>query len=231
MLRTVATQLCVLVLGVVATTLPAAAQSNTGPYFGAAFSWATLPTDVIETEIFAPPIPPDPDDGTVDPEGLGGTLLIGYRASLAGFNPNLVAGIEFDGTFFGADETYNEYDYQSDWLITLRGVLGYQATSDLLLFATAGAAWLDFEVDQHGIGSVADDTLAGWVIGVGGEHKLTRIGGAEVLLRGDYLYTNFEGQNFPTAVAPPAAPTDPIAEYYENDTEMHQLRLGFVIRP
>ncbi len=220
----------VVIFSIAAGSITAAsAEPATGPYAGAFATWTTLPTDVVETEVFAPPAPPITGDGTSDPNGWGGTLLLGYRFGLA---QNWLAGAEVDATWFDADDRYEDYVYSADFLATLRGVLGYQITPDLLLFATAGVAWLDFDVDSIGRGNVANDTLAGWVIGIGAENRLTKIGQAEVALRGDYLYANFEGQNFPTEIfVPPVPPASPIAEFYENDTELHQLRLGVVIRP
>ena len=140
----------------------------------------------------------------------------------------LSAGVEFDATFFDLDEHYNDYGYQSDWLLTLRGVLGYQATDKLLLQATAGAAWLDFEASEDG-NKVASDTLAGWVIGAAAEYNLAKTSDYSLALRGDYLYANFEGTTFHTELPPPL-PTV-VDEIIDADPEMHQLRLGVVIRP
>lgn len=67
-----------------------------------------------------------------------------------------VFGIEGDVSF--ADDI--------DYLATIRGRLGY-AMGSTLVYATGGAAFLGFEDDFSD-----DDTLTGWVAGLGIEHKL-----------------------------------------------------------
>lgn len=217
--------LSVLALASVAFFSPTSSYADaTGPYAGASLSWTTLPTDSVETEFLLPPAPPQEEDGTFDPDGLGGTLLIGYRTSLGS---KLRAGLEFDSTFFSLDEIYDGYDYQSDWLLTLRGVLGLEVTENLFVFGTFGAAWLDVSASEDGV-QVAEDTLTGWVVGVGAEHLMCKIGGHDVAVRGDYLYADFESFSYETAgpFIPPV-----VSEFIENDTELHQIRLGLVVRP
>lgn len=221
-LRPVA-KLCMLLPLAAFLSAPAHAQSATGPYFGAALSWSTLPTDVSETTIVAPPPPPPEEEGgTTNPDGLGGTLLVGYRFGLA---QNIVVGAEFDSTWMNADEKYDNATYGGDWLLTLRGIAGVQVSPNLLLFATAGAAWLDYDV--HGGGVHADDTLSGWTVGAGAEWQLTKLRNMAVALRGDYLYANFSSFDYAAdTVTPPVT-----ARLFEADTELHQIRIGFVVRP
>jgi outer membrane immunogenic protein len=89
------------------------------------------------------------DDDTVF---LGG-LHAGYNWQKPS---NIVFGVEGDVSF--ADDI--------DYLASIRGRLGF-TTGPTLFYATGGAAFLGVE-DIFG----DDDTLNGWVVGLGAEHKL-----------------------------------------------------------
>jgi outer membrane immunogenic protein len=97
----------------------------------------------------------DEDNGGDDDDDTAfiGGLHAGYNWQKHG---NLVLGVEGDVDF--ADDI--------DYLASLRGRLGY-AAGPTLFYATAGVAFLGFEDELSD-----DDTLTGWVAGLGVEHKV-----------------------------------------------------------
>jgi outer membrane immunogenic protein len=107
----------------------------------------------------------DDGNGSGDDTVFIGGVHLGYNWQR---NSPLVLGVEGDVNF--ADDV--------DYLATIRGRLGY-AAGNTLLYATGGVAFLQFNDD--------DDSLTGWVAGVGLEHKLRQ----NVSLGVEALYYNF----------------------------------------
>jgi outer membrane immunogenic protein len=110
----------------------------------------------------------DFDDNDNDDTSFLGGLHVGYNWQKDG---GWVFGIEGDVSF--ADDI--------DYLASIRARLGY-AWGSTLVYATGGAAFLGVE-DFFG----DDDTLNGWVAGVGIEHKFTQ----NVSFGLEGLYYNF----------------------------------------
>jgi outer membrane immunogenic protein len=107
----------------------------------------------------------DDDDDTMF---IGG-FHIGYNWQKPS---NFVLGLEGD-VDFGDD---------IDYLASIRGRLGY-AMGPTLLYATGGVAFLGLDEDSGG-----DDSLTGWVAGLGVEHKLRE----NVSLGLEGLYYDFD---------------------------------------
>jgi outer membrane immunogenic protein len=114
------------------------------------------------------------DSETDDDTAFLGGVHAGYNWQRHG---NVVLGVEGDVDF--ADDI--------DYLASLRGRLGF-AAGPTLFYATAGVAFLGVD-DAFG----DDDTLTGWVAGLGLEHKVRE--NVSVGLEG--LYYDFdEDDNF-----------------------------------
>ncbi len=112
------------------------------------------------------------DDETFDDGNDNTTWLAGVHVGYNWQNPTgLVLGLEGDVSF--ADNI--------DYLASIRGRIGY-AMNSTMVYATGGAAFMGLERDLFD-----DDTVEGWVAGVGLEHKLAQ--NLSVGLEG--LYYNF----------------------------------------
>jgi outer membrane immunogenic protein len=152
----------------------------TGAYAGAHFGWGGLVTDGLYN---MDPLPSRAIDLTnVNDLGVVGGGQIGVNWQIGA----LVAGVEGDISAVDWDGHETEFhapsehmDFLSDYLATLRARIGY-ADDNLLLYVTAGIAYLDAELDNTGNLGTADepgskknlDTL-GTAIGLGMEWGIT----------------------------------------------------------
>lgn len=135
-------------------------------------------------------------EGAIDPKGGLGGLHAGYLWQWQ----QLVAGVEGDYSWSGMDwnrkfQTGTESGdttVSTDWLASIGARLGYDL-GPALLYGTAGIAWTEWSLDSKwaDAGSVdrvkGGSTGAGWVIGGGGEVKLTE----HILLRLEALHYRF----------------------------------------
>jgi outer membrane immunogenic protein len=110
-------------------------------------------------------------NGEIDNTWLAG-VHVGYNRQTSG---NLVLGIEGSWSFLGGERDVDvsregvdlgTAELDDNWLASIRGRLGFAAGSTLI-YATGGVAFLNSDNDD-----LVDDTLTGWVVGVGIEHKL-----------------------------------------------------------
>lgn len=111
----------------------------------------------------------------------------------AGYNfqhGNLVYGIENDFNYNFEKGT----DASLQWDGSGRGRVGY-AWDRTLFFATAGIAAAGGKVDAAGAGK-KDDILIGWTAGGGVEHAVTD----NILLRGEYRYSDFGNKDFGSGI-------------------------------
>ncbi|MBO0144652.1 porin family protein [Agrobacterium sp. Ap1] len=111
----------------------------------------------------------------------------------AGYNfqrGNFVFGIENDFNYNVEDNG----DANVEWDASGRGRVGY-ALDRTLFFATAGVAAAGVKVDSLGAGK-EDDILIGWTAGGGVEHALTD----NILIRGEYRYTDFGNKDFGSTI-------------------------------
>ena len=111
----------------------------------------------------------------------------------AGYNfqsGNIVYGIENDFNY--NFKKGNEADLQ--WDASGRGRVGY-ALDRTLFYTTVGVAATGGKVDAPAIGK-KDDILIGWTAGGGVEHALTD----NILVRGEYRYSDFGKKDFGSAI-------------------------------
>jgi outer membrane immunogenic protein len=155
-------------------------------------------------------------------EGGFGGGQIGYNfGSMNIFGPQFVFGIEAD--FQGADINDRfgftlggldgSYKSQIDWFGTVRGRIGY-AMDRTLIYATGGFAYANVE-DTLRIGdgrAKNDETLTGWVVGGGIEHKFT----PNWSIKAEYQYINLDNDGV----------TLGSNRYGDGDLEFHTARVG-----
>jgi len=146
--------------------------------------------------------------------GVGG-LQGGYNWQFA---PAWVAGIEGDfswtslsdrritgpvpiaiGGLFGGPTSTVAMSADTRWLASVRGKLGFTGWfNNTMFYATGGAAWANVDyaaaLTSPGPGANAitsfNSTRSGWVVGGGAEWRAT----ANILLRAEYLYYNFDSK-------------------------------------
>jgi outer membrane immunogenic protein len=135
--------------------------------------------------------------GTLTDTGFIGGGHVGYNYQIG----SIVLGIEGDiegstvsktgGPGFGAPVPLPAGSFikaSTDWQGSVRGRLGY-AINNVLLYATGGAAFADFERSYSAPGAAAkfSDTRAGWTVGGGLEYAFTNNWTARV----EYRYSDF----------------------------------------
>jgi outer membrane immunogenic protein len=139
---------------------------------------------------------------------------------------------DFPVAFLGTNYTLSD-KVSAEWLLTLRGRLGLLATSQLLLYGTAGIAFTDLKVTSSYADNAIDasfpggtgygsrsDLRVGWTIGGGGELLLAE----GWSLKGEYLYVDFGS----LSVAVPASNTPDYPELmgFKADLSAQIARIG-----
>ena len=135
-----------------------------------------------------------------------GNIVFGGEGDFGAFN--LGKSVSRSGTFpfpfLGNAYTLND-SMSTDWLVTLRGRLGYTVMPQLLLYATAGIALTDFKFSSSYADNAIDSTFpggtgsqsvsnvrTGWTIGGGGEWAVD----SRWSIKAEYLYMDFGSTNF-----------------------------------
>lgn len=132
---------------------------------------------------------------------MGRGVVFGGEADFGAFDLSQSATIKgtFPFAFAGTAYTLNE-SMSTDWLATIRARLGVTVTPQLLLYATGGVAFSDFEFSSSygdnannglvpggtGSGSLSG-VRTGWTVGGGGEWLLT----GRWSIKAEYLYVDF----------------------------------------
>lgn len=176
-----------------APTAPAAASWD-GFYFGLHTGYGWSDTTVSRTAIGPGPA----FSFTQDMDGLLGGIQLGYDMQ----HNNLVFGTLADisltgmsetGVFAGASTITFETEYE--YLVTVRGRLGWLWNNQALIYAHGGVAFADISTDftSTGAGPVdgmsIDGTETGWVAGAGVEAAVSE----SVTVFAEYSYLDFGG--------------------------------------
>jgi outer membrane immunogenic protein len=121
--------------------------------------------------------------------GYGG--ILGYSVDLGS---NIVFGLEADWVWDDRSISRNGDSYTLSHWGTVRARLGYLVAPSVLLFASAGAAYADFDAkDQIGAFSAhGSDHIWGWAATVGAEVLVA----GSWRLRAEYLYAEFDDWQF-----------------------------------
>jgi outer membrane immunogenic protein len=116
--------------------------------------------------------------GSTDLTGIIGGGQIGYNWQAPG-SP-WVFGIEFDGQGSGEDDSATiagvTLTDSLPWFVTARGRLGYAVTPMIMVYGTAGAAWVDhkFTASAGGVTISSEEARLGWAAGAGIEGAFNR---------------------------------------------------------
>ena len=126
--------------------------------------------------------------GSASATGGGGGGSFGYDWLT---HNGWILGIEADLSFDTLQVERARREFRVDYLATVRGRLGGYVTPDLLLYGTAGVAFLGVGFEGiasplTGIRGREDSTVSGWTIGAGAEYEWHG-----VTLFGEYLYADF----------------------------------------
>ena len=150
-----------------------------------------------------------------DPDGWLGGVYGGFNYQLSN---NVVLGIEGDFAFANVEGDGLLYDAagvlipdfsthaEMNWSGAVRGRIGY-AFDRFLPYVAAGLAFAEYDHQLLNEGSPFFDlseTYTGWTIGAGLEYALTD----NVLLRGEYRYTDFGSEYYPYDTRTAAAEHD-----------------------
>jgi outer membrane immunogenic protein len=185
--------------------------------------------------------------GSLTPKGFTGGGQLGYNWQRG----NVVFGVEADfnaldlNASFAAGRVYPSMagiryttgvSVNTDWLITLRGRLGWAMQNDLLLYGTGGLAITKIEVrtnfaDNNAAGGVSgafgessnSETKLGWTVGAGLEWAFAR----NWTLKGEYLYVDFGSVNTNAVIVyAPLLPANTNSLSTSADLTAHIARLG-----
>ena len=168
-----------------------------------------------------------------------GNIVFGGEGDFGAFNlsksanPTGVFPFPFLGTAYALNESMS-----TDWLITLRGRLGYTVAAHLLLYATAGVALTDFSFSSSysdnaidatfpgGTGSASISTVrTGWTVGGGGEWMLD----SQWSIKAEYLYLDFGSTDLAVATSNTADFTQTMV--VDADLSAQVARVGVNYRP
>lgn len=153
------------------------AGANVGYGFGSA-SFAAFPSDAAELE------------------GVAGGGHFGFSHRIE----RMIFGLEadYDAAAISVEESSGGVtaSIEASWLASIRGRFGV-ISDDTLIYGTAGVAWAGMELSASimGVTASVSDTLTGFVVGGGVEHKF----GPRLTGRIELLHYDFSGQEFEAA--------------------------------
>jgi outer membrane immunogenic protein len=154
-------------------------------------------------------------EGGISARDNGEGWLAGGQIGVNLQSGRLVYGLEADISSGWIDGSNGDCcGHGVDWLTSVRGRAGVTSYDNRWLFyATAGAAWADFDYTSTGLGGHSETQL-GWVAGGGIERALS----AHLTARVEYLYYDFDSVSAPAgALGAGATALDP---------SMHTVRFG-----
>ena len=167
-----------------------------------------------------------------------GRIVYGGEADFGAFDLGDSSAVNgtFPFTFLG--DSYSLTNAVStDWLATIRGRLGVAVRPELLLYATGGVAFSDFEFSSAYSDNAIDSTFPGgtgtgresgvrigWVLGGGGEWLLD----GPWSVKTEYLYTDFGSEDFAVPLSNTAAFTQTMR--VKADLTAHIARVGLNYR-
>jgi outer membrane immunogenic protein len=154
---------------------PLQIEQWTGLYFGATYGYAD---GKIRWDDFT----------DIEQSGGIGTLFAGYNLQLG----RAVIGVEADvwglGDVSGDDGT-GFATAELDRLYSVRGRIGFLATPALLVYATGGAAWANYDLTVGG--ETKSQKFSGWQVGGGTELMLSH----NWAVRLEYIYTDLASES------------------------------------
>jgi outer membrane immunogenic protein len=139
--------------------------------------------------------------GTVDVKGDAGQFSFdqtgGTLGAIAGYNwraRSWIVGLEGEIKGFNLDGAHLSPALNAttdlNWMASVRVRAGYLLAPALLVYATGGLAWTNYDLNISTplVSASSSTTSLGWQVGVGAELKLTE----QWSVRLDYLYTDLD---------------------------------------
>lgn len=179
----------------------------------------------------ARPGPPGPPPIAVnnDPEGFISGGHVGYNFQ----SGRMVYGVIGDFTWMDVnDENSNprppgppsRWRSEMDWMLSVRGRVGFLASDSALIYGHAGFAYGKFEVEEVGgngpwAGLNSSDAELGYILGLGGEAMVSE----KISVFAEYSFAQFN--DIPSIA--PAGPPGTIS--FDNDP-LHMLKVGLNFR-
>ena len=184
-------------------------------------------------------------NGSLSQSRLSGGVFSGFAKQYG----NVVIGTEVSANSLHSDDSQTQtvtyisvpssqftlrQSAKADWQGTLRLRLGY-TRDGWLAYVTGGAALTRVKLatsfnDNYLLGASAQGseskTKAGWSLGAGGEHALSR----DWTIRGEYLYANFGRIDNSSVVTNPSSPGLRNVIRNSIDFRTHTLSIGLVYR-
>ena len=158
-----------------------------------------------------------PDSTSIDPDGVTGTVGLGYDIML---RDNILIGVLADYTFGELDDDFTLAGVGGKWKLddtwAVGGRVGTFIHKDLLLYGTVGYTRTEFTL-SNAAGSASED-LDGFFVGAGLERMLCN----NLYLKGEYRYSDFEDLK---------GVTDPVGCggggcRFKEENDTHSIRLG-----
>jgi len=188
--------------GMLGGTVPQPARAGGAPlglYAGGFASWLESGFDLNVTPL-NPTLP-----ARVTTSGIGGGFMVGY--DWAPFFDNWTVGAVADASFGNWGESFgpnNGNEIDVDFLVTMRGRVGYWVQPHLMPYFTAGIAWQGTTFHNPPRTSTSatavnvinfSNTMTGWTIGGGLDWTLAHA----ITLNAEYLFADFGTWEFTQA--------------------------------
>lgn len=163
--------------------------------------------------------------GSASETGGGAGVSYGYDLML---HNGWILGLESDIAFDTLQADRDGREFRVDYLATVRSRFGSYVRPDLLLYGTAGIAFLG--VGFEGLRSPLtgfrfreDDTLIGWTVGTGAEFEWHGI-----TFFGEYLFAGYDSFSVDEEIDTVADDLTTVTTRFKNeaDVDQHVFRLG-----
>jgi len=228
------------------TASPVQADPNwTGPYIGANLGFAHSATDVDlshSTGAIFYNDPFAPSSGSLSSDtGFAGGLELGYNHQFQNVVLGFAADVSWtdtdnDGTFTTPLGSKWAINSSPDMFGTLRGKLGYLVRPSILLYATGGLAWGQFDVNQattfvdgngkqFDVGGVTSGSFnhIGYTVGGGLEYAINQ----NWSIKAEYLFLDFGSEDYQLeGHVKPDPKSAPYVETFSADQQMQIGRIG-----
>ena len=158
----------------------------------------------------------DPNSVSIDPDGVTGTVGLGYDIMV---RDSILLGVLADYTFGELDDKFTLAGTPGTWSLddtwAVGGRIGTIIHKDLLLYGTAGYTRTELTLKTP-TGKASED-LDGFFVGAGLERLICN----NLYLKGEYRYSHFEDNDGVTD--PPGCGT---GCDFKQENETHSIRLG-----
>jgi outer membrane immunogenic protein len=190
----------IVTLALAASALTLASSASAAPfsgfYVGASVGHSS--GDANQTRFSAPGGPFIFTQNDAEIDGWGAGVFAGYNHKMG----NWLVGLE--GNYDWKDVSGNDNglggdinELEQNWEASIRAKLGYQVYDDLVLYATGGYSWSDFDSNVLNLPTESvSNTFDGWTAGAGAELQVA----TNVTARLEYRYTDYSDDRVPLPI-------------------------------